>query len=297
MKLANINRLDDILSLGREELVCEGIISDLIGSKVSQFQSWVSGHDKEVERLGLSDFIKAAKTLDVSLIDDSPESNEWWLSLINAIAKKYGGYITPKQRAEIIDKARTKADLIVNKDLEDVKSRFAALTKHNRRNAEVDEIFNRLFGIKRKPNRRHYTEGKIQESLGQSIASALDMFDPKKRIKRGAAMIRASNNARIAAMVIPYVAKQFHEKRRFRTKKPKIPSTPLTRKYEMAMYINKCMVDSSKTKYRDKPEKYWLQRINAKAKRMGMRIDIPHLPTKPYPTDFNEFKRKYGPEQ
>jgi hypothetical protein len=294
MKLANINRLDEALLLGREELACEGILSDLIGSKVSQFQSWVSGHDKEVERLGLSDFIKAAKALDVSLIDDSPTSDEWWFSLINAISKKYGGYITPKQRAEIIDKARTKADLIVNRDLEDIKSRFETLTKHKRRNAEVDAIFNRLFS--RKPNRR-YTESRIQESLGQSIASALDMLDPQKRIKRGTAMIRASNNARIAAMAIPYVAKQFHEKRRFRDKKPKIPSTPLTRKYEMAMYINKCMVDSSKTKYRDKPEKYWLQRINAKARRMGMRIDIPHLPTKPYPIDFGEFKRKYGPKQ
>ena len=302
MKLENINRLNEAMELSRQNAIIEGILSDFVASKVSQFQTWVAGHDKEVEHLGLSGFIKAAKNLDVSLLDDLPEADEWWQSVAIAIDKRQGGQATKRQRAAIIAKAKAKIDLVINRDLEDTRSRLEELISTRGSNANVDKLFSILFGGRAKPRkkaRRAYAESRINEGFGQTISNALDMLDPQKRLKLGSALIRSSNNARIASIAIPLIANKLDVLRVGRTfktvKKPPVPSTPLTRKYEMAMFINKCMADSSKGKYKDKDEEYWLERIRAKAKRMGMKIDIPKLPTQPYPKDFAEFRQKYNP--
>ena len=298
MKLENMNRLDEALGLSRQNAIIEGILSDFVASKVSQFQSWVSGHNKEVEQLGLSGFIKAAKDLDVSLLDDRPEADEWWKSLVTMIDKKQGGHATWRQRAEIVANAKAKIDLVINRDLEDARDRLEQLVSARDSNADVDKLFDTLFGGRtpksgRKTRREYATEGKINEGLGRTISNALDMLDPKKRIRLGSAMIRSSNNARIAAIAIPMIAKKLdmlNVGKRFTKRKP--TKKPLEQaRYEIATFINNCMTNSSQAKHKGKSQAYWLGRIRAKAKQLGYRIDMEQLPTQPLDLE------KYKPEE
>jgi hypothetical protein len=310
MKLVNINRLDEALLLNRQYPIIEGLLSDLIANGISKFQTYIAGHNKVVEQLGLLNYIKAAKELNTSLLDDSSEADDWWQSAISAIDKKHGGRATKKERAMLIAKAKAKIGPIINRDLENTKDRLAALYAQRTGNTDVDKLFEILFnkaGSTPTPRRRSnyayesrdtYT---CVEGIGQTISNALDMLDPKKRVYKGAELIRSGNNGRIATIAISILSQQLdaintNRKQKTTNKKPPIPSTPLTKKYDMAMFINRCMRDASKQANQDKDEGYWIRRIRAKAKRMGMNIDLRRLPAKPYPKDFDEFREQYGPK-
>jgi len=299
MKLENINRLDEVLELDRQYLVIEGLLSDLIATGVSKIQTYIAARDRVVEQLGLRNYIDAAKDLEVSLLDDSPAADKWWQSAAAAVDKKHGGRSTPRERAALIAKIKAKVEPMINRDMENTEERLATYyAQRTGQDAErVERLFNILFGDAPGPrNRRHSA---YSEDIWDKISTGLDMLDPKKRVMRGAQMIRANNNARIATIAISVLSQQLDtinvdRKQQDANKKPPLPSTALTRKYEMAMFINKCMVDASKQANKDKSPGYWVQKIRNKAKRMGMNIAINRMPTRPYPKDFEDFRRQYG---
>lgn len=310
MKLENINRLDEALELNREYLIIEGILSDLIATGITKFQTWATGHGKVVEQLGMLNYVNAAKELDISLLDDSPEAEKWWKSAVDVINKKHGGKATPKERLGLITKVKAKISPMINRDLEDTEARMAELYAKRTGNsgADTDRLFASLFGDaapapksrKRRKTRREYA----MESIGQHIATALDMLDPKKRVHKGVQLIRASNNARIATAAISMLShdidvinvdrklKSSNKNQTTRKTKEKKP-LQFKRVYELAMFINKCMVESSKS---DKDEKYWTRKVRDYAKKLGIRLKIENLPRRPYPEDFEQFKQKYAPK-
>jgi hypothetical protein len=301
MKLENINRLDESLELDRQYLIIEGLLSDLIATSVSKIQTYIAARDKVVQQLGLKNYINAARDLEVSLLDDSPEADEWWQSAAAAVDKKHGNKTTPRERAAIVAKIKAKVTPMINRDTEDLEDRLAAYyaQRTGQDNQKVERLFNILFGSEApKPKKRRRTHA-YSEDIFDKISVGLDMLDPKKRVMRGAQMIRANNNARIATIAISILSQQIDtisvdRKLRDSNKQPPIPSTPLTQKYEIAMFINKCMRDASKLANKDKTPGYWVQKIRNKAKRMGLKIQFNKMPSRPYPTDFDEFKRQYG---
>jgi hypothetical protein len=308
MKLENINRLDEALELNREYLIIEGILSDLVATGITKFQTWVAGHDKVVEQLGMLNYVNAAKELDVSLLDDSPEAEKWWKSAADAINKKHGGKATPRERAELIVKARAKIGPMINRDLEDTEARMAELYAKRTGNneADTDKLFAQLFsGASPRPRKRRKTRREYaMEGIGQHISTALDMLDPKKRVHKGVQLIRASNNARIATTAISMLShnidvinvdrklRSSNKNQATKTVKEKKP-LQFKRVYELAMFINKCMAESSKS---NKDEKYWARKVRDYAKKLGIRLKIENLPRRPYPEDFEEFKQKYAPK-
>jgi hypothetical protein len=315
MRLEDISRLDEALELDKQYLVIESLLADIIDATKTKFQTYIDGHNKVVEKLGLLHYVKTARQLNVSLLDDSPEANDWWESAVNIINRKHGGKATKKERAELITKARAKIGPMINRDLENTQNKLADLYARRTGNssANVDRMFEILFGTSEsekapKPRRRrksHYYESKVyEEGWGQTISTAIDMLDPKKRIYKGAEIVRSSNNERIATIAISLLSRQLdtiNVDRKLKmanraAKKPPIPATPLTNKYKMAMFINKCMLDASKGINKDKGQEYWMNKIQSKAKRMGVRIRMNHLPAKPYPRDFDEFRQQYGPK-
>ncbi|MCK9557564.1 MAG: hypothetical protein M0R50_05935 [Candidatus Cloacimonetes bacterium] len=303
MKLENISKLDEDIEVGIQYLVIENLLSDLIATGIAKFQTYAAARDKVAEKLNLSNYIAFAKDMDSSLLDDTPEADKWWKSAVNAINKKHGGLATAQERMELISKVKNKISPSVNRDLENTETRLANFYAQKTGNDNTNQLFDILFGNapKTKKKRRHaYAEGVQTEDLVGSISNALDMLDPKKRVLKGAALIRASHNAKIATLAISLLSlglDTINTNRKSR-KRPsqQTPSqqTPLQKKYEMAMFINRCMVNASKQDNEGKDRKYWLGRIRDKARRMGMRINLPNLPSKPYPKDFEEFKQKYG---
>jgi hypothetical protein len=300
MQLENINRLDEALELDRQYLVIEGLLSDLITTSVSKIQTYIAARDKVVEQLGLRNYIDAARDLEVSLLDDSPASEKWWQSAAAAVDKKHGGKSTPKERAVLIAKIKAKVEPLINRDMENTEDRLAAYyaQRTGQDSERVERLFDILFGDKA-PRPRKRRRPAYAEDIWDKISTGLDMLDPKKRVMRGAQMIRANNNARIATIAISVLSQQLDtinvdRKIQASNKKPPVPSTPLTRKYEMAMFINKCMIDASKQANKDKSPGYWVQKIRNKAKRMGMNITINKMPTQPYPKNFEDFRQQYG---
>ena len=300
MKAENINRLDESLELDRQYLIIEGLLSDLIATGVSKIQTYIAARDKVVEQLGLKNYVNAARDLEVSLLDDSPIADDWWKSVAAIVDKKHGGKATPKERAALITRIKAKVEPLINRDMENTEDRLAAYyaQKTGQDEARVEQLFDILFGGRQSKSRKHHRHA-YAEDIWDKIATGLDMLDPKKRVMRGAQMIRANNNARIATIAISVLSQQLDtinvdRKLKQANKQPPIPSTALTRKYEMAMFINKCMADASKGANKDKSPAYWVRKIRNKAKRMGMGIKINKMPTRPYPKDFDEFRRQYG---
>jgi hypothetical protein len=302
MKLENINRLDESLELGRQYLIIEGLLADLVATSVSKIQTYIAARDKVVQQLGLKNYVDAARDLEVSLLDNSSEADKWWQAAAAAVDKKHGGKSTPKERAAIIAKIKAKVEPIINRDMENTEDRLATYyaKKTGQDSRRVERLFDILFGDsapKPKRQRRSRRDYAYSEDIWDKVSSGLDMLDPKKRVLRGAQMIRANNNARVATVAISILSQQFDKinvGRKLNDIGKKPPPIPLTQKYEMAMFINKCMLDASKHANKDKDPGYWVHKIRNKAKRMGMKITINQLPTQPYPKDFEEFKRQYG---
>jgi hypothetical protein len=301
MKSENINRLDEALELDRQYLIIEGLLSDLIATSVSKIQTYIAARDKVVEQLGLRNYINAARDLEVSLLDDSPAADEWWQAAATAVDKKHGGKSTPRERAALIAKIKAKVKPLINRDMEDTEERLAAYyaQRTGQDEKKVERLFDILFGDRAPKPRRRRRDYAYAEDVWDKVSASLDMLDPKKRVMRGAQMIRANNNARIATIAISILSQQLdtiNVDRKLKTanKKPPIPSTQLTQKYEIAMFINKCMRDASKLANKDKDPGYWVQKIRNKAKRMGLKIQFNRMPLKPYPTNFEEFRQQYG---
>ena len=305
MKLQNLNRLDEALELNRQRLVVEGLLDDFVTAGIATAQRWMSSHQDDVKQLGFGSYVKSAKNIGTSLLDDSPEADEWWQGVITAIDRKLGSRTSKKQRLELIAKVKAKIDPVINRDLENVKEKLMQSSAGG--HSAARKLLDTLFDDEKAPapkrqrkTRRQYAEESVcREGLGDLISNALDMLDPKKRVIKGASLIRASNNARIAAIAISMLSQHLDSAnvaRRLKAanRKPPVPKTPLTRKYEMAMFINKCMLDASKAVNKDKPQEFWVRRIKDKAKRIGMTIKFDRLPSKPYPKDFDEFRQKFG---
>jgi hypothetical protein len=301
MKLENINRLDEALELDRQYLIIEGLLSDLIATGVSKIQTYIAARDKVVEQLGLRNYIDTARDLEVSLLDDSPAAKKWWQAAAAAVDKKHGGKSTPRERAALIAKIKAKIEPLINRDMENTEDRLAAYYAQRTGQDEerVERLFDILFGDRApKPRKRRHPA--YAEDIWDKISTGLDMLDPKKRVMRGAQMIRANNNARIATIAISVLSQQIDAISTGRRLKdsnkqpPPIPSTPLVQKYKIAMFINRCMRDASKSANKNKSPGYWVQKIRDKAKRMGLKIQFNRMPSKPYPTDFDEFRQQYG---
>jgi len=327
MKLCDINRLDEALALHRTHQLEEGMISDLVAAGVSRMQIWLKGHGKAAEELGLQNYIYAAKKLDVSLLDDNPEANEWWAALFNAFQQKHGYKTSKGDRENLIAKIKTKLEPEVNRDLEDIKKRLEELAKQQsdrgKSTSEIAKLFKAIFGDEEEkppPRRRRgrsrrdlvgeVEEGKIVnslyiEGLADSISNALDVFDPKKRTMKGAALIRSSNNAKIAAaaitMLVPELRRLHAEKtgrtdksRRSREAKKarelqaKREEESLRLKFEIAQYINNILDENG-------PLNGFQLRVLRKSIRnkFNVDIDLKHSPGR-YPDDFEDFKNKYG---
>ena len=312
MKLEYLNRLDEVVAIN-EDFIIEGLFNDIVTACLTRSTRWLTGKDEIVKHLGLTNFVNTAKEITgSSLLDETPETDKWWHSLIAAIDKLFGSRTSKKRRIELVAKVKEKIAPSINKDREVISNKLP----DNRETAKIMDI---LFGNSEKPKskrRRPHFESKIyEEGLGNLVGNALDMLDPKKRLQKGVALVRASNNARIAAMAIDLISRQLESDsvgRKLRTigKKPRAKKIEkatdakvvdkIDRLYEFAKIINQAMRIASKQENRDKNEKYWLGVVNSEAKKrnLGMR-PLTKLPQKPYPEDFEEFEKivpnKYKP--
>lgn len=308
MKLSAINTINTIN-------INESVLSDLIARQLAKLQMVVSGHKATVDKLGFGNFVKAAKELDTSLLDDTPESIKWWKSVAAALNNKYGGNAKRKECDELIAAIKKEISPYINRDIENNEKHAEAEYKRKTGNDD-EELLNAIYGQraphKRKP-RKVRTEGYVNENIGQTISHAIDMLDPQKRIQLGAKWMRASNNARIATMAISMIAQKIdaiNVNSRLKAMQ-KQRSTPITKpsqkpiannnkiiqqKFTIAQFINKCLILSKTKKYRNKPNEFWLDRIISFAYKEGIQLNKNklRLPSKPYPDNFAAFKKQQG---
>jgi hypothetical protein len=330
MKLNSINRLDEALALHRAYLVTEGLVSDLIGSKISQFSSWVQGHSKVVKSLGFENLVAAAKKLDCSLLDDSPEAAKWWKALMIKFAEEHGE-INSRIRKKLVDSVKQKIEPQINREMEDVQKRLedmaakrAAAGKSKEELAEWmrSAMFDgwgttheprRKRGDRSRRSRRDHEddayESKINygnmyaENLGSTIAGALDMMNPNQRVNKGASIVRASNNAKIATLAITMIAKEIRNikpiskdesQKRAGAAAKSAGTRKITTQFNIAQEINKYI-----EKYKGDDKKFLGairndKKLMARAKKVGMNIEeLKHAPGL-FPDDIKKFKELFG---
>lgn len=343
MKLQDINRLDEAIALHRANQIVEGILSDIVASGVTSMQTWLKGHGKTVEQLGLQGLVAAARKLNVSLLDDSEEANAWWKSAFDAFQAKHGYKITKGDRLKLITSIKAKIEPEVNRDLEDVKKRLedvaAQRSKQGKSSFDVSKLYKAVFGDEEEPaprrrrSRRELAdveEGKVikgvyVEGLADTISNALDVLDPNKRAMKGAALIRASNNAKIAAAAINILARELpglHAKRAgadSKRQERKGAAEAAERaelktketfdlKFKVAKALNswiKKFYEYKDAHARHDPEydpkehsEQWLISVHDYIeKEFGVNIHLKKVPSNYYPTNKRAFRKQYAPKQ